>query len=319
MDGGYGGATISCAGGAHFDFSHAAEWVDVAEDTTAYALSYSGLLGGHSAGVGGGKANALVAMANAILALDQAGIEVNIVSFEGGNADNAIPSASDAVIVIKNSDVDKANETLAELAKKFKDSYEAIETSYTFTYGVSDAVVEKALSSELSSSLVMLMSTVPNNIHTLLATTEGTESSSNLGTMSITEDTVTFRCMMRSSSTYQTEQLTMANTALAEMGGFEFNIPTTFAAWPLKANNELATIAAELFKEMTGEEYALKAIHGGVECGEFSEKQEDLKIISTGVSGGSNGHTTAETMNFDKVQVSMEFLMSLAAHLAELD
>ena len=319
VDGGYGGATISCAGGAHFDFSHAAEWVDVAEDTTAYALSYSGLLGGHSAGVGGGKANALVAMANAILALDQAGIEVNIVSFEGGNADNAIPSASDAVIVIKNSDVDKANETLAELAKKFKDSYEAIETSYTFTYGVSDAVVEKALSSELSSSLVMLMSTVPNNIHTLLATTEGTESSSNLGTMSITEDTVTFRCMMRSSSTYQTEQLTMANTALAEMGGFEFNIPTTFAAWPLKANNELATIAAELFKEMTGEEYALKAIHGGVECGEFSEKQEDLKIISTGVSGGSNGHTTAETMNFDKVQVSMEFLMSLAAHLAELD
>ena len=179
--------------------------------------------------------------------------------------------------------------------------------------------MEKALSSELSSSLVMLMSTVPNNIHTLLATTEGTESSSNLGTMSITEDTVTFRCMMRSSSTYQTEQLTMANTALAEMSGFELNIPTTFAAWPLKANNELATIAAELFKEMTGEEYKLKATHGGVECGEFSEKQEDLKIISTGVSGGSNGHTTAETMNFDKVQVSMEFLMSLAAHLAELD
>ena len=137
--------------------------------------------------------------------------------------------------------------------------------------------------------------------------------------MSITEDTVTFRCMMRSSSTYQTEQLTMANTALAEMSGFELNIPTTFAAWPLKADNELATIAAELFKEMTGEEYKLKATHGGVECGEFSEKQEDLKIISTGVSGGSNGHTTAETMNFDKVQVSMEFLMSLAAHLAELD
>lgn len=49
VDGGYGGATISCAGGAYFDFSHAAEWVDVAEDTTAYALSYSGLLGGHSA------------------------------------------------------------------------------------------------------------------------------------------------------------------------------------------------------------------------------------------------------------------------------
>ena len=195
--------------------------------------------------MGGGKANALVAMANAILALDQAGIEVNIVSFEGGNAANAIPSASDAVIVIKNSDVDKANETLAELAKKFKDSTRPLRRATPSPTAFRMPLWRRPCPSELSSSLVMLMSTVPNNIHTLLATTEGTESSSNLGTVSITEDTVTFRCMMRSSSTYQTEQLTMANTALAEMGGFELNIPTTFASWPLKANNELATIAAD--------------------------------------------------------------------------
>ena len=317
VDGGYGGATISCAGGCYFDFTHEATWVDAPAGSTAYALNFSGLKGGHSAGVGGGKANALVAMANAMLSLDQAGIPFNIVSFTGGNAANAIPSSSDAVILVNSGDVAKVDETLAALAKKFKNSYEAIETNYTFTYGVSGAQVSKALDSELSVSLVQLMSTVPNNIHTLLATAQGTEASSNLGLLTIDEEKVTFRCMMRSSSTYQSEQITMANTALAEMSGFTLDIPTTFATWPLKADNKLGDFAVKVFKEMTGEEFVLQAIHAGVECGEFAEKNEDLYIIATGVSGGSAGHTTAETMNFDLVEVSMEFLVALAERLAE--
>lgn len=51
-------------------------------------------------------------------------------------------------------------------------------------------------------------------------------------------------------------------------------------------------------------------------AGEFAEKNDSLYIISTGVSGGSNGHTTAETMNFDMVEVSIDFLVALAERLA---
>ena len=67
---------------------------------------------------------------------------------------------------------------------------------------------------------------------------------------------------------------------------------------------------------MTGEEYKLSAIHGGVECGEFAEKNEDMYIISTGVGGGSEGHTTAETMNFDQVGAAVDYLTKLATKLA---
>lgn len=316
VDGGYGGATIACAGGKYFDFTHAAEWTTAPADAVAYELEFSGLKGGHSAGVGGGKANALVAMANAILAISQAGVDVSIVSFEGGSASNAIPSSSKAVIAISSADVATADQVMQDFAKKFDDSYSAIETSYSFHYGRSDASVSKVLDPELSVTLVELMSAVPNNIHTLLATTSGTEASSNLGTFSLTEDTVTFRCMMRSSSTYQSEQITIINQALADLSGFTMDIPGTFATWPLKGGNKLGDIAAEVFKEQTGEDFPLQAIHAGVECGEFAEKNDSLYIISTGVSGGSNGHTTAETMNFDMVEVSIDFLVALAERLA---
>ena len=318
VDGGYGGAVISCAGGKYFDFSHPTEWVAVPADSVAYAVEFAGLKGGHSAGVGNGKANALVAVANAVLALDQAGVDVNIAAFSGGSANNAIPSSAKAVVTVKNGDLAAVDEAMQNFAKLFDDAYSAVETDYTFTYGKTDETVSRVLSGDLSVTLVQLMSTVPNNIHTLLATASGTESSSNLGTFSLTEDTVTFTCMMRSSSNYQSQQITMANQALSEFSGFSMEVPTTFATWPLKGGNKLGDIAAELFYDMTGEEYALKAIHAGVECGEFTEKNDSIYIISTGVSGGSEGHTTAESMNFDKVEVSIDFLVALAEKLATM-
>ena len=97
------------------------------------------------------------------------GYSFQIASFEGGNATNAIPSSSKAVIAINAADEEGITSLLDEFAKRFKDSY-ILETNYTFTYGPSDLTVEKVLTEELSANLVGLMSMVPNNIHTLLAT-----------------------------------------------------------------------------------------------------------------------------------------------------
>lgn len=316
VDGGYGGATISCAGGKLIEFSREAEWEAMPSDSVLYHMEFNGLIGGHSANVGGGKANALVKMANAMLALDQAGVEFNMVSFEGGSANNAIPSKSVASIAVKKADVEKVNATMDRFAKLFKDSYEAVEKNYTFTYGVAEGKANKVLSNEVSVALVQLMSTVPNNIHTLMATTTGTESSSNVGMMIWGEDKVGFSIFPRSSSTYALEQIMMADKALAELTGFDMEVTVSFATWPMKAENKLADKASALFFEMTGEEFKLAAIHGGVECGEFAEKNENMYILATGVSGGSAGHTPEETMNFDMVEKSVDYLVKLAEKLA---
>lgn len=315
VDGGYGGATISCAGSKYFHFSHAAEWVDAAEGSVAYDLAFTGLKGGHSAGVGGGKANALVAMANALLNLNQAGISFGIVSMEGGSATNAIPSDSKATIAIAAADVDAVTAVLDTFAGLFDGSYAATEPDYSFTYGASDAAVEKMLDADLSASLVSLMSVVPNNIHTLNQS-KGTESSANLGVMTVNDEIVEFTSFMRSNSNFHAEQLTWQVQSLAAAYGFDFDIAGTIAAWPAKADDKLVQKASELFLEMTGEEFRTSIIHAGVECGEFAGKNPDIYIIATGVSGGTAGHTTAETMNFDMVKPSVDFLVALIEKLA---
>ena len=316
VDGGYGSATISCAGGKFIEFTREAKWEAMPAGTVLYNMEFNGLKGGHSANVGGGKANALVKMANAMLALHQAGVEFQMVNFEGGTANNAIPGKSMASIAVKKADVEKVNAAMDRFAKLFKDSYEAVEKDYTFTYGVAEGKAAKVLTKEASVAMVQLMSTLPNNIHTLQATTTGTESSSNVGMMIWGDDKVGFSIFPRSSSTYALEQMMMANSTLAQLTGFDMNVTVSFATWPMKAENKLADMASALYYEMTGEEYKLAAIHGGVECGEFAEKNENMYILATGVSGGSQGHTPEETMNFDMVEKSMDYLVKLAEKLA---
>lgn len=317
VDGGYGGAIISCAGGSYFNFEHEAEWVDVAEGSVGYSLSFRDFKGGHSAGVGGGKANGIVTAADALLYLTLSGIEYQLVSMVGGNALNAIPVSCAVTIVVAEEDVEAVDEALAEWAAVFDSSYSATETEYTFTYGVADEVPELALDADLSAVFAGLITVVPNNIHTLLATASGTESSSNIGAVSVNEETISFTAFMRSSSKYQTLQITQINIMLAAMADFDMTIPTSFASWPLKPGSKLVEICQELYLEMTGNEFRVSAIHAGVECGEFAEKNDDLDIISTGVSGGSAGHTTAETLTFDLIEASLDFLEALITKLAE--
>ncbi|MCQ2439989.1 MAG: beta-Ala-His dipeptidase [Oscillospiraceae bacterium] len=314
-DGGYGMAIISCAGGKYFDFSHKAEWSSVPEGFRLMTLEIGGLRGGHSGMVGHGQVNALAAIANALLTLSQSGVALGLLSFTGGSANNVIPGSAKAVAAIRATDWDQAVEVLEGFKKRLFDAYLATEKDMFLTFAAGGSG-EKMLKFELSRKLVQLMSTVPNNIHSLLTTAEGTQCSSNLGTIRFGEDELSFTCFMRSSSVFHAEQVTLAMTALAELCGFELNIPATMAAWPPKAENRLGEMAQELFRELTGNEYKLLAIHAGVECGEFAEKNPEMSIISTGVGGGSGAHATVETMNFDLTELSLRFLTALIEKLA---
>ena len=315
-DGGYGMAVISCAGGKYFDFSRKARWVGIPEGFKAMALEIGGLQGGHSGWVGHGQANALVAMANALLTVSQTGVELGILSYSGGSANNVIPGNCKAVIAVAEADWDKALEALEGFKKRFFDAYEATEKTMFFHFAEGEKA-EQMLECELSRKLLQLMSAVPNNIHSLLTTAEGTQCSSNLGTIRLDADEIAFTCFMRSSSAFHAEQVTLAMTALGELTGFAMNIPTTMASWPLKAENKLGDFAKELFMEQTGKEYMLLAIHAGVECGEFAEKNPDMSIISTGVGGAAGAHATEESMNFDMTEQSLEFLIALIEKLAK--
>ena len=316
VDGGSDCAVVSCAGGKYFSFSRAADWSGVPDGWTGFALSLGGLTGGHSAGVGGGKANALVAVANALLQLAQSGVAFRLASLEGGDAPNAIPNAARAVIALRASDAAAAGERLAAFAKLFREAYGAVEARADLTYGAAP-VPTRALSAETTLALARLMSAVPDGIHTLLPTGEGTESSSNLGVAALGETEIGFTCFMRSSSNYQAEQITWINAALAQLTGFSLDIPVQMSAWPLKPGDRLGEIAAALYREQTGADYPLRAIHAGVECGELAGKNPSMSILSTGISGGSGEHTPAETLNFDRAEEGIRFLTALVTRLAQ--
>ena len=108
-------------------------------------------------------------------------------------------------------------------------------------------------------------------------------------------------------------------TEIASLGQFGLIDRLTAPFTPHNASTRMGVgdDAADVFYDMTGEDFPLQAMHAGVECGEFAEKNESMYIISTGISGGSNGHTTAESMNFDLVEEGVAFLVALAERLTQ--
>ena len=66
----------------------------------------------------------------------------------------------------------------------------------------------------------------------------------------------------------------------------------------------------EMYKDMTGKEPMVQAIHAGLECGLFIEKRPDFDAISMGPNM-KNIHTTEETLSISSVISVWNFLCKL--------
>jgi dipeptidase D len=95
--GDYDNFCIGCAGGARLSFHFLYSCCSVPEGKT-FKLSLTGLSGGHSGiTIHENRGNALILLAQFLKTLPGAALA----SFDGGTADNAIPSEAEAVIVLK--------------------------------------------------------------------------------------------------------------------------------------------------------------------------------------------------------------------------
>lgn len=199
LDGGYlvnldwetlGSLCNSCAGGDFFNYSHKAEWEKPIVGCKTLTISLSGLLGGHSGvGINKGHANALVSIATLLAMLRQGGVSYRVASFSGGQAKNAIPAFGTATIVLSATEEDRAKAIIETFRAEFVEAFGNIESDMVFTTTFGDTAPDRVLTGEVGYGMVGLMTTVPNNVHTMSPLIDGlVESSANLGVVSVDED-----------------------------------------------------------------------------------------------------------------------------------
>ena len=307
----------SCAGGDFFIFSRNADWGPAPRKSKNMSISFSNLLGGHSGvGINKGHANALVSLATAMAMLKQRGVGYRIASFSGGQAPNAIPKFGKVSFAIDPRNIAKAEAVLKEFIAEFKDAFDNIEKEYSFQVDVKDDAPERVLGMKTSYGLIDLMTIAPNNVHTMSPFIDGlVESSSNIGTITIDDNTVSFADFARSSVSYHATQIGIICQTIAENCGFTLRNDGHVPGWAVNPNSKLTEITCAAYEKLTGIPMVVEPVHAGVECGAFAEKNHALDMIAIGPTL-LDVHTPKESCDIESVRVTVELLVEILKAVA---
>ena len=87
-----------------------------------------------------------------------------------------------------------------------------------------------------------------------------------------------------------------------------------YPAWEYKAESHIRNVFADTYREITGKEPEIKAIHAGLECGIFCDKIEGIDCISLGPNM-SGVHTTEERLSISSTERTWKLLVEVLKRL----
>ena len=282
--------TISCAGG---NVSTAILPVErekaVGAQEKRILIEVGGLTGGHSGNeIHRGRANANDLMARILPAILKAA-DCRLIEGAGGLKDNAIPVSCAASVVV--TEAEKAVEAAEAFGAILKKEYAATDPDLFVKVRTDDSEASgpAPMTRESTVKVVTMLNCVPNGLYLLSPTIKGlTQTSLNLGILKTVAgegnepDSVRATFCIRSSFDTQKEALVNEiELLMAQLGG-HVDVAGIYPGWAYQAESPLRDLVAEVYREQTGKEPVLEAIHAGIECGYFAGKIPGVDCISIG-------------------------------------
>lgn len=300
---------MGCAGGLRSDIN--LECATVPVKGQGYRIVVENLLGGHSGEmIGTGRPSANVLMGRVLKNLS-AQYEFSLVSLYGGEVDNAIAQASEAVIVCDEDLTDSIN----AINKALLNEYMGIDDNILVrveALGENDYIAVNEIGME---KIMFLLNNLPYGVQARnpenirLVTT-----SLNPGVMRLTEGNFKLGYSVRSSIKDAKRALADKLCYFAEFMGGTCEESGDYPSWPYNPNSELKNIAMKTYKEVTGVEAGFATIHAGLECGIFADKLPGLDIISYGPKM-KDIHTPKEKLYIESAQRVFDFTVKLLENL----
>ena len=311
----YDELTVGSAGSVNLDFSRKMKCVPP-HAGHAWIVGAKGLKGGHSGErIGDGRGNALRTLAAAIRAIQKKG-EVELVSFDGGKARNAIPSDARAVFV---SDIPKAEiqAVLAEQEQRFRQMYGAADEGRFLLEET--GLPEEVFVPEDTLALLRLIQIIHSGVYAMSQAVPGlVETSANLGVIGTEGNRVFVQCMPRSASDQKIDEFCRTAEDWAALTGFDLQIGTKSPGWKENKNSRMARLMEEIFQEQNGKPMKVGTIHAGLECGWHFCKNPSLDIVSIGVTT-QEIHSPRERLVLSTVEPQVRLICEALRRIAKYD
>jgi len=297
--------TVSCAGGARTRLR--VPFTREAFDGTVLCVTIDGLLGGHSgAEIHKGRANADILMGRLLYAARKS-VSLRLVSVEGGLKDNAIPTASRAVVVT--TDADALRRICGEMEEIFRSEYSVTDGGIHISVDTAEAAA--AMDDASTARVISMLVCGPDGVQVMSADIPGlVQTSLNLGVVYTDETAVVGKFAIRSSVESQKRMLVDRVTCLGQLLGAEIDTAGDYPGWAYRQDSPLRDLMRETYCDLYGKEPRIEAIHAGLECGLFAGKIPGLDCVSFGPDL-KDIHTPRETMFVGSVQRTWQLLLEI--------
>lgn len=304
---------IGCSGGISATFSLPLTYQNQ-RGLTNKKIVVSGLKGGHSGlTIGSDHINAIKLMSNFISKIRKKD-QILIQNLSGGTKHNAIPSKAEAILGIKEDDY----ETFIEDFEREKDEFisQYLKREPQISIELVDAPdYDIYLSNESAKAVLSAINLLPHGINSMVLNDETmVESSNNLAIARVINDTYRVDLSIRSSNENAKKTLMTKVEDVAKLLSANLIFSDGYPMWEPNFDSELCKIAEDAYKEIAGEDIAVKTIHAGLETGIIAKKYPEMDMISIGpdIFGA---HTPEEKLSISSTERTRDFLVEILSRL----
>ncbi|MBQ8423373.1 MAG: aminoacyl-histidine dipeptidase [Coprobacter sp.] len=274
---------VGCAGGIDTTCTFTYTTQPIPDGHIALKVAVARLLGGHSGGdihEGRGNANKILAR---FLCRCLKKYDLRLCAIDGGNLRNAIPREAWAVITVPVADKENVRVDLNLYQSVVEAELAGVDPDVTLSLSSCD-MPACCIDTTTATALLRALYACPHGVMGMSRDIPGlVETSTNLASVKMKDDnTIVVATSQRSSTESLKHDIAAQVEHLFAMAGAVPSHGDGYPGWKPNLKSEILDIAVKAHEELFGTKPAVKAIHAGLECGLFLEKNPGLDMISFG-------------------------------------
>lgn len=304
-----GSILVSCAGGVRVTCHLPIDYEKT--EGTAVVVTITGLIGGHSGQeIDKEHGNANCLMGRFFYGLCEKQL-TSVHRLEGGLADNAIPRECEAILIVPSSRLEEFEAYADEFSQTVKNELVVKDPDFKLLLQKQEMGTFEALSKESFAKLANLLLLEPNGVQAMSSDVKGlVQTSLNLGILTLDEEEASLSYAVRSSVASEKKLLMQKLDAIVKLLGGHTTLYGDYPGWEYKQESKLREVMCETYKNLTGKEMTVEAMHAGLECGIFASRLEGLDCVSFGPDM-ADIHTTEEKLNVKSVERTWKLLLEV--------
>lgn len=308
---------ISCAGGLTTNAVFRFEKETAPAGYFFMRLSLQGLNGGHSGDdINKKYANGIKLLTRFIYSIQEK-YDVRLASFNSGRMHNAIPRDGVVVFAVPSDVKENVRVELNIFAKDVEDEFHITEKSIRFN--LESTGEEPVIRNSVSRKFIQALQAVDNGVFSMCqdeALAWMVETSSNVASVTTTDDTITIVASQRSNVMSNLRNMGNTVKAVFQLAGAEVSQGDGYPAWKMNPDSALTDIVVDTYRKLFNKEPKVIGIHAGLECGLFSEKYPNLDMVSMGPTL-RGVHSPDERLLIPTVQMVWDHLLEIMKNIPE--